>query len=48
MGSTTDDHRVNGRATAATAAVSTTLGMRGMLATNVRRQATSEMRVAGH
>ena len=45
MGSTADDHRVNGRATPATAVVSTTLGRGGMLATKVRKRATKEWRV---
>jgi hypothetical protein len=48
IGSTADDHRVNGGATPATAVVSTTLGRRGMLARKVRRRATSEWRVAEH
>jgi hypothetical protein len=42
------DHRVNGGATAATVAVSTTLGRRGMLARKVRRRATRKGRVAGN
>jgi hypothetical protein len=41
MGSTADDHRVNGGATPATAVVSTTLCKRGMMAKKMRRRATS-------
>jgi hypothetical protein len=48
MGNTADDHRVNGRATPATAPVSTTLGRRAMPARKVRRHATEERSVAGH
>jgi hypothetical protein len=48
MCTTAYDHRVNGGATAATAVVSTTLGMRGMLDRKVRRRATKKGRVAGH
>jgi hypothetical protein len=42
MGNTADDHRVNGRATPATAAVSTTMGIRVILARTVRRRGTWE------
>jgi hypothetical protein len=48
MGSAADDYRVNGRATAATAVVSTTLGRRGMPAREGWRRATMKRRVAGH
>jgi hypothetical protein len=48
MGNTDDDHRVNGRTTRATAALSTTLGRRKILARKVRRRATREWRVAKH
>jgi hypothetical protein len=48
MGSAADDHRVNGGSTAATARVSTTLGMRGMPAKKGKRRATKKGRVDGH